>query len=76
MIGVAHGSLGEEVAAEVVAKDSVPLDVDQLRAFVPAQVAAYKYPRLIWLVEELPKGSTGKLLKRDIVLPADLQRAP
>ncbi len=30
------------------------------------QVAAYKYPRQIWLVDELPKGPTGKILKREI----------
>jgi long-chain acyl-CoA synthetase len=32
-------------------------------------VAAYKYPRLVWLVDALPKGPTGKLLKREIAIP-------
>jgi long-chain acyl-CoA synthetase len=33
-------------------------------------VAAYKYPRLVWLVEDLPKGPTGKILKREIERPS------
>ncbi len=35
------------------------------------QVAAYKYPRHIWIVDDLPKGPTGKILKREIKLPAE-----
>ena len=40
-----------------------------LRAHVKSQVAAYKYPRLVWIADELPKGATGKILKREIVPP-------
>ena len=43
---------------------------DELRDFVKRQVAAYKYPRELWLVDELPKGPTGKVLKRQIAVPA------
>ncbi len=43
--------------------------VDELRGFVKDQVAGYKYPRVIWLVDELPKGPTGKILKREIAVP-------
>ena len=39
---------------------------EELRAFVKSQVAAYKYPRHVWIVDELPKGATGKILKREI----------
>ena len=42
---------------------------DELRDFVKERVAAYKYPRDVWIVDELPKGPTGKVLKREIVLP-------
>jgi long-chain acyl-CoA synthetase len=35
-------------------------------------VAAYNYPRHVWRVGALPKGSTGKILKRDIVPPANV----
>ena len=41
----------------------------ELRDFVKEQVAAYKYPRQIWFVDELPKGPTGKILKREIEPP-------
>ena len=37
-----------------------------------ARVAAYKYPRHLWLVDSLPKGATGKILKREIAAPAGL----
>ena len=36
------------------------------------RVAAYKYPRFVWLVDELPKGPTGKILKREIEIPAEV----
>ena len=42
---------------------------DELRDFVKERVAAYKYPRHVWLVDELPKGPTGKILKREITPP-------
>jgi long-chain acyl-CoA synthetase len=42
---------------------------DELGAYVKEQVAAYKYPRKIWFVDELPKGPTGKILKREIEVP-------
>jgi long-chain acyl-CoA synthetase len=34
-----------------------------------SKVAAYKYPRVVWLSDELPKGPTGKILKREIEVP-------
>jgi acyl-CoA synthetase (AMP-forming)/AMP-acid ligase II len=42
------------------------------RDYVKSQVAACKYPRHVWIVDALPKGPTGKIQKRDIVIPADL----
>jgi long-chain acyl-CoA synthetase len=70
VVGVPHDELGEEVAAAVALKEGQRVDVDELRAYVKEQVAAYKYPRTIWLVDELPKGPTGKILKREIQPPA------
>jgi long-chain acyl-CoA synthetase len=71
VLGVPHAELGEEVGAAVALKDGAHADVDELRAFVKDQVAAYKYPRHVWLVDELPKGPTGKILKREIDVPAE-----
>jgi long-chain acyl-CoA synthetase len=70
VVGVPHESLGEEVAAAVSLKDDADgATVEELRDFVKQRVAAYKYPRLVWLVDELPKGATGKILKREIEPP-------
>ena len=70
MIGVAHDELGEEVAAAVALKTGADCTPGELREFVKLRVAAYKYPRQVWLVDELPKGPTGKILKRQIKPPA------
>ena len=69
VIGVPHDDLGEEVGAAVALKDGEDVSEDDLRAHVKDQVAAYKYPRQIWFVDELPKGPTGKILKREIEAP-------
>ena len=45
---------------------------EELRDYVKGQVAAYKYPRHVWIVDALPKGPTGKIQKRDIVIPPGL----
>jgi long-chain acyl-CoA synthetase len=71
VVRVPHDELGEEVGAAVVLKDGAHATAAELRAFVKYQVAAYKYPRLVWLVDELPKGPTGKILKRQIEVPAE-----
>jgi long-chain acyl-CoA synthetase len=69
VVGVPHDELGEEVGAAVALKADADASADELQAFVKDQVAAYKYPRRIWFVDELPKGPTGKILKREIEVP-------
>jgi long-chain acyl-CoA synthetase len=69
VIGVPDDSLGEEVAAMVVLKDGAEASEDDIRAYAKDRVAAYKYPRKIWFSDELPKGPTGKILKREIKSP-------
>jgi long-chain acyl-CoA synthetase len=69
VVGVPDDALGEEVGAAVVLKKGQSLDADELRAWIKEQVAAYKYPRRIWFLDELPKGPTGKVLKREIEVP-------
>jgi long-chain acyl-CoA synthetase len=75
VVAVPHDDLGEEVGAAVVLKDGEELDAEQLKSYVKEQVAAYKYPRQIWFVEELPKGPTGKILKREIDVPEPADQA-
>jgi long-chain acyl-CoA synthetase len=69
VLGVPHPELGEEVGAAVAVKNGQEVAAEELQAFVKDQVAAYKYPRLIWFMDELPKGPTGKILKREIERP-------
>ena len=69
VIGVEHADLGEEVGAAVALKDGEDVSAEDLQAHVKEQVAAYKYPRHVWFVDELPKGPTGKILKREIEPP-------
>jgi long-chain acyl-CoA synthetase len=75
VIGVPHRELGEEVAAAVVLVPGATVDEAEIVDFVKGQVAAYKYPRLVWFVDELPKGSTGKILKREIEAPDNVVAA-
>ncbi|MBV9684643.1 MAG: AMP-binding protein, partial [Solirubrobacterales bacterium] len=70
VIGVPHAELGEEVGAAVALKTGADASPAELRDFVKQRVAAYKYPRLVWLIDELPKGPTGKIIRREIKPPA------
>ena len=68
VIGVPHETLGEDVAAIVVARAGTSLDPDELKVWAKERVAGYKYPRHVVVVDELPKSPTGKILKRGIDL--------
>ena len=72
VIGLPHPELGEEVGAAVALRPGATATAGELRDHVKSQVAAYKYPRRVWIVDALPKNATGKILKREIVPPADL----
>jgi long-chain acyl-CoA synthetase len=69
VVGVPDDAMGEEVGAAVVLKGEA--DAEDIRLFVKDRVAAYKYPRRIWFLDELPKGPTGKILKREITPPSE-----
>jgi long-chain acyl-CoA synthetase len=66
VIGVPHESHGEDVKAIVVRKPGSTLDAPALVAFCRERLAAYKYPRLVEFRDALPKGPTGKILKREL----------
>jgi long-chain acyl-CoA synthetase len=72
VIGIKHAELGEEIGAAVVLKPDASTDPGELREHVKARVAAYKYPRHVWLVDALPKGPTGKILRREVQPPDDV----
>ena len=66
VIGIPHEYYGEEVAAYVVVAPDSALTSEELQAFAKERVAAYKYPRHIHFIDALPKGATGKILKREL----------
>ena len=70
VIGIPHPELGEEVGAAIALKPGSTATEAEIRDHVKSNVAAYKYPRQVWFVDELPKGATGKILKREIVPPS------
>ncbi|HEV2914560.1 MAG TPA: long-chain fatty acid--CoA ligase [Pyrinomonadaceae bacterium] len=66
-IGVPDPVYGEEVAAFVVLKEDAQVTQEELISFCRERLADYKCPRSVRLVAEIPKGPTGKLLKRELV---------
>jgi long-chain acyl-CoA synthetase len=73
VIGVPHDEWGEEIGAAVVLHEGEELAPEEVGAYVKERIAAYKYPRIVWFVDELPKGPTGKILKREIAAPTTQQ---
>jgi len=71
VVGIPHPDLGEEVGAAVALKPGASATAAELREFAKDKVAAYKYPRQVWLVTSLPKGPTGKILRREVHPPQD-----
>ncbi|MFF8911211.1 long-chain-fatty-acid--CoA ligase [Streptomyces olivaceoviridis] len=69
VIGVPHDVHGQEVAAAVVLRAGTSTTPDELLGYVRERVAPFKYPRIVWITDCLPKGPTGKILKREIVRP-------
>jgi long-chain acyl-CoA synthetase len=65
-IGVPDQLYGEEVAAFVVLKDGQQVREEELIAYCTGLLADYKCPKSIRIVKDIPKGPTGKLLKREL----------
>jgi acyl-CoA synthetase (AMP-forming)/AMP-acid ligase II len=56
-----HDKLGEEVAAAVVLREGVDASTDEIRSFAAERLATFKVPRTVLVLDEIPKGPTGKL---------------
>jgi long-chain acyl-CoA synthetase len=65
-VGLPHESGGETVAAAVVAHAGVTLDPDEVRAAVREHLTGYKVPRVVYVVDELPRTIIGKVLHRQV----------
>ena len=64
VLGIPDEMYGEEVRAVISLKDGCELSAEDVISYCQQHLAAYKYPRVVDIIEELPKGSTGKILKR------------
>ena len=58
-----HDKLGEEVACAVVLREGIVCTDHELREFASIRLAAFKVPRKVVFLEEIPKGATGKLMR-------------
>ncbi len=72
---VPHDVLGEDVGAWIVLRDGVDASADDVVAFCRERLADYKVPRVVTLLDELPRNPTGKVLKRDLPTPAATERS-
>ena len=73
VVGIPETDLGEEVGAAVKLKPGSTATPDELRSFVRDRIAAYKYPRRVWIVPDLTKGPSGKILRREVHPPDELR---
>ncbi|WP_280444263.1 AMP-binding enzyme, partial [Nocardia brasiliensis] len=69
IVAVPDDEFGQRLAAFVVRHPGQELDADAVRAYVKANLARFKVPRDVTFVDELPRTSTGKLLRRDLAGP-------
>jgi long-chain acyl-CoA synthetase len=66
VIGIPHDSHGEEVKAFVILNDGAEVSPEEIIGWSKENMAAYKYPRIVEVREELPMTATGKILKREL----------
>ena len=67
VVGVASEEWGERVVAAAVVRSGSGVDGDDLVAFAKEKLAPFKRPEAVHLMDELPRTSTGKLLRRDLI---------
>jgi acyl-CoA synthetase (AMP-forming)/AMP-acid ligase II/uncharacterized membrane protein len=77
-IGVDDGRFGQRLRAFVVLRDGQQVSEEDLQDHVRKNLARYKTPREVFFVRELPRNSTGKILKRDLaeLEPEEATAAP
>jgi acyl-coenzyme A synthetase/AMP-(fatty) acid ligase len=67
-VGIPDESYGQEIMACIVTKPGARCTGDELRAFCRKELGAYKTPKIFRFLEELPKGPSGKVQRRKLVL--------
>jgi long-chain acyl-CoA synthetase len=66
VVGTPDERLGEEVVAYVTVRDGATAEPTELVEFCKQRLAAYKYPRVVHILDELPRNATGKVLKTEL----------
>ena len=66
VIGIPDAARGEEVKVFVSVRDGQSLDPEEIHAYMRERMAKYKWPKEVEVLPELPKGPTGKILKREL----------
>ena len=66
VFGVEDEQFGQRLKAVVVLRDGASVGEDAIKKHVKSNLAAYKVPREVEFVDELPRTSTGKVLKREL----------
>jgi len=67
VVGVPHAELGEDVAAFVLLRAGAAITPEELIRHCRDRLAGYKYPRRVTIVDQLPHGATGKVVKSRLV---------
>jgi acyl-CoA synthetase (AMP-forming)/AMP-acid ligase II len=73
VFAVKHDKLGEDVAAAIVLRDGAAASEKEIRDFVAVRLAAYKVPRKVIFLEQIPLGATGKLQRIGLAEKLGLQ---
>ncbi|BBC96953.1 class I adenylate-forming enzyme family protein [Streptomyces griseofuscus] len=74
VVGIPDGYRGETVKAYISLRPGAEADPDELAAYCKERLAAYKYPRQVEILPELPKTSSGKILRRELRSRGDGKR--
>src|SRR5688500_3497461 len=69
VVGVDDESYGQRLAAFVVLKPGEQVSDADLKQHVKKELAGYKVPRDVTLLDELPRNASGKIMKRELVSP-------
>jgi len=69
VIGVDDEDFGQRLKAFVVKRRGAEVSADEVKRHVKSNLAGYKVPREVEFIEELPRNSTGKVLKRELAEP-------
>jgi len=67
VFGLPDKEVGEEVAALIVLNNGEKIEISTIQDYVKSQLAPYKYPRIIKILDEMPRGPLGKLSKKYLI---------